>query len=61
MGQIAATVEDEGFAIEYQFILAADQIGVDDRHTGCRDAFAQNFVAARLFVEMEGRGIQRQQ
>ncbi len=61
MSEASNRVKRKRRAIENQFVLATDQIGIDDRHPGPGDALAQNFVTTGQLVHVEGRGIEGQQ
>jgi hypothetical protein len=57
----AGGVERERIAIEYQLVLAADQIAIDRRHARAADALAQHRLARRGLVHVVGGGVQREQ
>jgi hypothetical protein len=61
VGQATLPVECKRSAVEHQFILPTDQVGINDRHAGGADAVAQHLIAPFLLVHVKWRGIERQQ
>ena len=61
VGQFTPFVHDKGGAVEYQFILSADLVAIDQRHTRLRNAVARNLIAFLLLDPVIGRRVGHQQ
>src|SRR6478735_7370427 len=56
-GERAVAVEHEGRAVEHEFVLPADLVGVNERQPGLGDARFGDAVARFLFVHPIGRAV----
>jgi hypothetical protein len=54
-------VENEGAAVEDQFVLAAGQVGVDHRQAGAGDTLAKDLGTPLAFADVIGRSVEDQQ
>ena len=59
--ELPVGVHDEGIAVEHQFVLAAAQVHVDERHAAFAHARAHHALALALPVHLVGRGVDHQQ
>ena len=57
----AGAVEGKRAAVEYQFVLAADEVAIDGRHPGRCHTAGQYFLALLMFFKMTGRGVEDEQ
>ncbi len=57
---VAVRVERKGSAVEDQFVLAADQVGVDGRNAGGSDPVAEHLRPLVMLFQVAGRGIEHQ-
>jgi len=57
---LAVAVHDERAAVEHQFVLTADEVGIHQRHAGLDGAIVQHLFPAGLLVLLVGRGVDDQ-
>src|SRR4030065_371317 len=61
VGPLSARIEREGRAVEHEFVLAADQVCINDRQPGFGGAVARHRQARGMLAGVIGRGVQHQQ